>query len=271
MECVNKYFIKNNEKKISSELNYSKDGEIIYEVLRVIDGVPLFLEEHYERMKNTFNKKSVELKFTLEECKESIYKLCKVNDVLVGNVKIIYPINEGNIYYFFIPHSYPTAEMYEKGVKTILYFGERNNPNEKIVNNSFRENVNKEIKENNAFEAILVDRDGYVTEGSRSNIFFIKGDELITSPVENVLPGVTRKNIIDVAKAEGVKIVEKRIHYKELKEYDVLFISGTSPKILPISEVLIEKFDINNRLLRCLMDSFNKKISNYIIFTKKTR
>ncbi|MGL5151832.1 MAG: aminotransferase class IV, partial [Clostridium sp.] len=144
------------------------------------------------------------------------------------------------------------------------YFGERNNPNEKIVNNSFRNKVNEEIKNNNAYEAILVDRNEYITEGSRSNIFFIKGNNLITSPIENVLPGVTRKNIMEVAKSNNIEIIEEKIKYRDLKDIDALFISGTSPKILPISEVLEEKFDINNILLRELMISFNKKVSNYI-------
>ena len=97
---------------------------------------------------------------------------------------LIIHIHEGNVW---------------KWSKNDLYFGERENPNAKIINLSFREKVNKKIREKNAYEAILVDRKGYITEGSKSNIFMIKDNMLLTSPVKAVLPGVTRGEIIDIA------------------------------------------------------------------------
>ena len=77
--------------------------------------------------------------------------------------------------------------LYTEGVKTILYYGERENPNAKIVNDNFRAKVTEEIKKSNAFEAILVDRNGLITEGSKSNIFAIKDGKLITAKAEAVL------------------------------------------------------------------------------------
>jgi len=161
---------------------------------------------------------------------------------------------------FFIEHSYPTAEMYENGVKVILYFGERENPNAKIINDNFRSEVNKQIKLHDAYEAILIDRNGYITEGSKSNIFMIKDNIIMTSPQNAVLPGITRDKIIEVAKEEGFKVEEIEYHYKKISESDAMFISGTSPKILPIAYVDEIKFNMKNNLVIKLMKSYNKKI-----------
>lgn len=234
--------------------------KVVYEVLRVIDGKPLFLEDHLERMKNSFDLINEEFLLKNDEIKEKIKNLINKENKLCGNIKITYSITEKKLDIFFIKHSYPTDEMYDNGVKVILYFGERENPNAKVINNSFRGAVNKEIKKNDAHEAILVDRNGYITEGSRSNIFLIKGSNVYTSKVEAVLPGVTRTEIIKVAKENSINIIEENIRYTDLEKFDVLFISGTSPNILPIRRVNGLEFDVENDLLRKLMRLFDELI-----------
>ena len=127
--------------------------------------------------------------------------------------------------------------MYEKGVKTILFFGERVNPNAKVINDEFRNSVNAKIAESDSFEAILINRDGYITEGSKSNIFEVKGDVVYTAPLEGVLPGITREKIIEACRELNLTVEEKNISHEEIIDLDGLFISGTSPKVLPIKEV----------------------------------
>ena len=146
-------------------------------------------------------------------------------------------INQGNLYIFSVRVYYPTDEMYKEGVKTILYFGERTNPNAKVVDNSFREKVTKEMTEKEAFEAILINNQGFVTEGSKSNIFMVKGNSVYTAPAEGVLLGITREKIIEACKALDLIVEEKEVTHEEIKDLDGLFISGTSPKVLPINEV----------------------------------
>lgn len=265
MEGIHEYFIKNDEVVKIDKLSYLMDGEIIYEVLRIIDGVPLFLEDHYERLLKTFSKKGINNPITCEDLKKRLDLLCEKNNVELGNVKIIYPINEGNMYLFFITHSYPTEVMYRDGVKGIFFFAERNNPNEKVINNNLREKVNEKIKGEGAYEALLVDRENYITEGSRSNVFMIKGEVLITTPVDKVLPGVTRKNILELAKEKGIKVIEKRISLDEIKEMDEVFISGTSPKILPFKCLEEYNFAMKSNILNTLINGFNEKIKSYIV------
>lgn len=238
--------------------------KVIYEVLRIIDGKPLFLEEHMKRMENSFNL--IDEKFTLkyDEIKKRINRLVKEECKLCGNIKITYSVNEKKLDVFFIKHSYPSEEMYKCGVKVILYFGERENPNAKIINDDFRNKVNDKIKENGAYEAILIDRNGFITEGSRSNIFMIKDDTILTSPIKAVLPGVTRKKVIEAAKELGLDVKEQEYNYERIQELDAMFISGTSPKILPISYVNNIKLNEKNATILKLMDVYDNNINEYL-------
>lgn len=260
-----KVFIENGIVKKIGEFIEDKEGKIIYEVLRIIEGKPLFLEDHYKRMKNSYKLSGVELKETYDELKKQILTLVKESKVKEGNIKITYSVENKRLKIFFIDHKYPTEEMYKNGVDTILYFGERENPNAKVVNKSFRDMVNEKIAEREVFEAILINRNGIVTEGSKSNIFMIKDDALYTSKVEAVLPGVTRTEIIELAEELNIQVNEVDYNYLGLKDVDAMFISGTSPKILPIKKIEEEIIDVDNKVLRKLMRAFNEKINDYIL------
>ncbi|MDS0524138.1 aminotransferase class IV [Clostridium sp. SHJSY1] len=263
MEAIQDFYIENNQIKGLEEWKDDGEKEIIYEVLRIIKCKPLFYEEHYKRMVNSCSLAEVKLEFSEDTIKELIEKLIKANKSIEGNIKITYGKESKKIKMFYIKHSYPSEEMYSEGVRTILYYGERENPNAKIVNQNFRSKVNEKLKETGAYEAILVDRNNLITEGSRSNIFFIKGDAIYTSKVEKVLPGVTRTEIIKLANENNINVLEGEIDAKDLMEFDAMFISGTSPQILPISKVEDIKFDTNNYLLRKLMELFLKKVEKY--------
>lgn len=240
------------------------EDKIIYEVLRVINKKPIFLENHLERMKNSFELINEEFELTYEKISTEIHDLIERENKSYGNIKITYGVNEKILKVFFVEHSYPCEEMYKSGVKTILYFGERENPNAKIINDSFREKVNNEIKEQNAYEAILVDKNGYITEGSKSNIFMVKGSKLLTSPTKAVLPGVTRGEIMDIAKKLGIEVEEVEYKYSDIDKLDGMFISGTSPKVLPIKEVNNIKLDHNNSIIKELMTEYDHEIGEYI-------
>lgn len=240
------------------------EEKIVYEVIRIIDGVPIFLESHINRMKNSFNLVGKEFPLETEEVYEKINSVIKKENKTIGNIKLTYGLKSKELKVFFIDHSYPDEELYEKGVKTILYFGERTNPNAKIVNDDFRSKVNEEIKKEGAYEAILVDRNGFITEGSKSNIFMVRGETLITSPVKAVLPGVTRGEIIDIAKRIGIPVLEEEYSFKEIDRLDGMFISGTSPKVLPINQVNHIKFNAQNNVIKTIADNYNKEIQMYV-------
>lgn len=180
MEAINKFYLNNEKIEDVNEFNEdSEKGSIIYEVLRVINGKAVFLKDHIERMKRSFALINMEFPFNTEDVEKKVNEVIKKNDNVLGNIKITYNTASKNLKIYYIKHSYPSNELYTEGVKTILYYGERENPNAKIVNDNFRAKVTEEIKKSNAFEAILVDRNGLITEGSKSNIFAIKDGNLL--------------------------------------------------------------------------------------------
>lgn len=259
-ENFRKYFILNGEVKedVYFNDNIITRGKSLYEVIRIINGYPLFLKRHMERLKNSAAVTDLKLWLNEEEIKKDIFKLIEVNKISIGNVKLIfnYYNSEINFMCYFIKHNYPDKECYETGVTTILYHGERNNPNAKVINMDFRRNVDVKIQQTSAFEAILVDNNGFITEGSRSNIFMIKGNKVYTAPIKAVLPGTTRDVIISLCKKLSYEVIEKEIHYKKINEFDALFISGTSPKVLPINKVddmyfNSSKNSVVNNIMKC--------------------
>ena len=270
------FYIQNDEIKQKDSFNgeFITLGKSIYEVIRIEEGVPLFVEKNLKRLGNSVKIANLILPMTPNEIKEKLSKLIKANDAKIGNIKIVFNfLNEQcNFYAYFIKHNYPTEEQYINGVDTIFYHGERVNPNAKIVNIGFRAEVDKKIREANAYEAILVDRNGNITEGSRSNIFMVKDKIVYTAPLEDVLPGTTRDSIIEVALKCGYKLIEKRINYKAAAEMDGMFISGTLSKVLPIKKAdTIQLNSSQNEVIRNIMTEYNKMIKKYIDENKLQR
>ena len=88
-----------------------------------------------------------------------------------------------------------------------------------------------------ADEALLLDKNGYISEGSGENIFSIKENILSTPKIDHCLNGITRQSVIKIALDLGLKVEEKDITYKELIQSDEVFFSGTAVVITPISKI----------------------------------
>lgn len=272
-ECYRDYFIKDSEVLESDKFSDSMitEGTSLYEVIRVIKGVPLFLEKHLERLNNSASIVNLELWLNAEEIKAKMLELMKANNVEEGNIKLIFNYG-GNgardnrtFLTYFLKHHYPSEEQYKNGVSTILCFMERSNPNAKVINTNLKETTDEMMKKNSAYEAILVDRNGNVTEGSRSNIFMVIGDKVVTAPLEDVLPGITRQIMIEICTKENIIFSEERIKYQEIDTLDALFITGTSPKVLPINKINDYIFHSStNIIVQNIMCAYNSIIEEYI-------
>ncbi len=262
-----KYFLKNGEIKEEMDFYIPEEGKKLYEVIRIINGVPLFMEQHNKRLQGSLSILDLKSRYSEDIILNKIKKVIEANEFSEGNIKIILNFigQQEDIYIYYIPHSYPEEKLYSEGVHTILFHEERQNPNAKVINSGLRERVDEKLKEEKAYEAILVDGHNRITEGSKSNIFFVKGDKLITSPLEAVLPGITREQIIELAKGNSIEVVEEFIDINTLKIYDGAFISGTSPKILPIKSINLIKFNsVCNLLVKKLMKLYDNSIEKYI-------
>lgn len=224
----------------SGVFNIPENALVFYEVIRVIHGIPLFMNEHLERMRRSVLKSGIAL--DTDSLQNSLVEFIKRNEVPERNLRIsLYckPDHHGDYNYlaYFIESHYPSKESYMRGVKTDLAPLQRKNPNVKLENPTLRESADSAILMSQIHEVLLVNNAGFITEGSRSNFFAIKNQTIITPPSQDVLEGVTRKKVIEVAKQNGISVEERVIHTSELDQIHGAFLTGTSPRVLPISQI----------------------------------
>jgi branched-chain amino acid aminotransferase len=258
---VHKYFIRNGELLPNDVFIASENDGGIYEVLRVMEGKPLFMEEHLERLYHSAEIAGHTIPYSSSEVEQFLIELIQHNQVDEGNILVSC---KKNLKIFFIAHSYPTNEQYVNGVVCGILHAERENPNAKVFQTTVREKANRLISAEGFYEVLLVDHELKITEGSRSNVFFIRENRILTPPAGKVLLGITRQRVISCATGLGITIGEEEINLQELSAYSTVFITGTSPKILPVYQILNQKFDVNHPLLRRLMKRYDEMIHSYI-------
>jgi branched-chain amino acid aminotransferase len=165
---------------------------------------------------------------------------------------------------FPIPYSYPSQELFEQGISCGLFFSEREHPEAKIANTQIRNKANELIKEKNFFEVLLVNHFGEITEGSRSNVFFILDKKLVTAPNHIVLPGIARKKTLQAAQSLNIPVEFTALPYEKLKDVDAAFITGTSPRILPIKNADSFNLKVDHSIIQQLTNGFFELVESYI-------
>jgi branched-chain amino acid aminotransferase len=117
--------------------------------------------------------------------------------------------------------------------------------------------VGQYIKEQGVYEAVLLNRENQITEGSRSNLFFIDlQGRLVTVPEKVILPGITRNYVLEIAQRHSIPILERSVSLNSLDGMVSAFISGTSPKVLPVKELDKYNFDVSHPVLQLLIKQF---------------
>ncbi len=261
IQPVGSYFVRNGEVRKTAEfISHENDGGV-YEVLRVIQGVPLFVEDHLERFFMSANLAGIKIKYSENEIKQFLHTLILANKIKNGNILISC---KENLKGFFIAHQYPEQEMYETGVVCGLLNAERTNPNAKVFQTMVRRMADEAMTKNGYYEVLLVDKEGRITEGSRSNVFFVVDDKVKTPPGNDVLLGITRNKAILLAKKLGYQLEEEEIKISDLEIFDAAFISGTSPKFLPIKKIGDVGFDVENKVVKHLISAYNEMIAEYV-------
>jgi len=268
-ECYGNFFIRNGELIPGCLFNNTDvyEGESVYEVLRMMGSGPLFFEDHMERMAMSVKHHNHKMLATPEEMASQIIMMRKNAGVKEANLKIVfnYKENGNNCLLYFIEPLYPTQQQYREGVQTILYRAERENPEVKVINHRLRSSIYHRLILSNAYEALLVDSDGYVTEGSRSNLFFVKEDQLFTAPDEKVLGGITRKHILDICRLNGIEVVMGVIHEDDIVNYESVFMTGTSPMVLPIKMIDEIRFSVDNLLVRRMLELYMIRVKESLV------
>jgi len=115
----------------------------------------------------------------------------------------------------------------------------------------------RKAKHAGAYDALLINRNEYITEGTRTNFFCIQGKTIISPKEEDILPGVTKKMLMRVASGNGYTIMESRVALSDVKRYDGAFLTSTSSKLLPIRTIDEIVFPVTPTALRELMILFD--------------
>jgi branched-chain amino acid aminotransferase len=241
---------------------------ILYEVIRVIDHIPLFLDDHLDRLSKTAESNHIHKLPEYHEIRNAVFDIINDENRDFGNIKITFTIKSPDspaiMEIEFIPHFYPSEEKYKTGVKVGILKAERPNPQAKIQNMELRNKANFLMSKEKVFEVLLVDKDGNITEGSRSNVFFVKENQLYTSPDEKVLQGITRKKIVRLCVDQKIPLITKDIPLSEIPQFEGVFLTGSSPKVLPISAIEEVKFDPGLSLIKQVICLYNNGIEEYV-------
>jgi len=126
------------------------------------------------------------------------------------------------------------------------------------------------LKETGAFEALLVNRENCITEGSRSNIFFVQGGKVYTAPAQDVLVGVTRMMILNLCRQLHIELIEKAVPVQEIPKMDGAFMTGTSVNVLPISKIDEHPLpSVANSIIHMIAAEYEKLMWDYVRDRKK--
>jgi len=234
---------------------------MVYEVFRVLKHKPLFLAEHLGRMFHSIELLGFDKPYTLEQMKKHLFDLFDTEPERIGNIKIRLswwpePILEIG----YIPHRYPTPKEQSEGIVVSTFHAIRNTPNIKIWNAALRTRTNQVLHDTGVFEVLLVNEAGNITEGSRTNHFYVKDSVLFTAPLVSVLPGITRQKVIDAAESLDIKLIEKYLHENEVGSVDEMFTSGTSAGVQPIAMVNGIHLSENRPITMRLQQAYNKMV-----------
>ncbi|MEK7156893.1 MAG: aminotransferase class IV [Patescibacteria group bacterium] len=233
----------------------------VYESVRVSGGIVYFLDSHIERLMNSARAIGLEHPFSAEAVANAIAELLEKNATDTCNVKILLiggkAADDAQLNILCLNPLFPDKKMYRDGVSVVTYEYERPFPHAKTLNMLQSYLAYRTAKEAGAYDALLIDREGRITEGTRTNFFCMKGRTLFSPDENTILPGVTRKAVLKVAADNGFQVEQKDIRPADLQEYDGAFLTSTSSKILPVHAVdgfqLAEQF----AALKELMDAFD--------------
>lgn len=237
----------------------------VYETIKIRNKTLYFLQQHVERLLQSAKLVYLDHNFTAKQIKVYIHELIKKNNVTSCNIKILLiggKITSDN-FLFILTSSplFPDKKLYLYGTAISTVSFERFLPNAKTLNMLPSYLFYAEANKQKHYDKLLIDRYGNILEGTRTNVFVIQGNILITPPKDTVLNGITRQTVIAVAKKNGFAVKEEKIPLFSLDDFDGAFLTSTSSKIIPIIQVDNFKFlEISSELkkLMRIYDEFLK-------------
>tara|TARA_B100000214_G_scaffold362003_1_gene326002 strand:- start:1765 stop:2685 length:921 start_codon:yes stop_codon:yes gene_type:complete len=280
---------------LSHTLHY---GTGVFEGVRAYktsDGPAIFrLKEHTIRLFNAANKINIKIPFTEDEINIAQCEILNKNDLNEGYIRpIVYLGNEGlglrakdlsvnvAIAAWEWP-SYMDPMSKKNGISVIksnhMQYENPLHSGNKIIGTYFSNTMAlHEAIDRGADEAIMMDKNGFISEGSGENIFMVKNNIVLTPTTDHCLNGITRQSVIQIAKDLDMEVIEKNIKFEDLLDADEAFFTGTAVEITPVTKVNGEPINKGTRgeITKKLQEKFQEIISgnnvaydNWLTYTK---
>ncbi|MGZ7440605.1 branched-chain-amino-acid transaminase [Paenibacillus sp. TH7-28] len=248
-------FVTKDEAKVSVFDHGFLYGDGIFEGIRIYNGNIFKCKEHLDRLYDSAKSIMLDIPLTYQEMEDALVETLRRNELRSGYIRLIVSRGAGNL--GLDPNRCPKAtvviiveqlaiyaeEAYKSGLKAVSVSTRRNVPdalNPKIKSLNYLNNVLVKIQSNlaGAGEAIMMNAQGYVTEGSGDNIFIVKNGVITTPPCYlGALEGITRQAIIEICERKGYKLKEEPFTLHDVYVADEVFLTGTAAEVIAVREV----------------------------------
>lgn len=256
-QCIylNGEFVSKENAKVSVYDHGFLYGDGIFEGIRLYNGNIFKLREHLDRLYDSAKSIMLEIPLSYEEMQEVVAETLRKNNLKNGYIRLVVSRGPGDL--GLDPRRSPKAnviiiaeqlaiypeEAYVNGLKTISVSPRRNLPdalNPKIKSLNYLNNILVKIQSNLAGvgEAIMLNSQGYVAEGSSDNIFIVKRGVVFTPPCYcGALEGITRLAIIELCAKYGIPLKEEPFTLHDVYVADEVFFTGTAAEVIAVREV----------------------------------
>ena len=255
-------------------------GDGCFETMRSYAGVVFKIDEHLSRLLRSIKTIGLNNKHSASYFKNAISKMLKVNKLSNAYIRIAMTRGEGRIGIGYKDTFNPTvvivtknfegypSQMYSKGLSVKIAAKIRQNefsPISSIKSSNFLAYImaRSEAQSAGYDDAVMLNTKDFVAEASTSNIFSLRRGVLMTPSIDSgILPGITRKTVIDIARKIRVRIVEKHIAPQDLLDSDEVFLTNSLAEILPVTRINSRKIGDGTpgELTKLLHLSYQKEV-----------
>lgn len=252
-------------------------GGAIFEGVRVYNRKIFKNKEHNERFHKSAQLLGYQLPYSVEElnlaCEEIVAKQNIVDGYIRpvawrGSEQMKIAAQQATIHVAIATWAWPsyfTDEAKRNGLKLTFAKWRRPAPDtaptaSKAAGLYMICTLSKHQSEADGFaDAIMLDYRGYIAEATAANFFMVVGDELHTPIPDCFLDGITRKTVIDLAKARGIKVVERHIKPEDLANASEVFLTGTAAEVTPVGSIDQYKFTVG-KISEQMMEDYSKLV-----------
>ena len=240
-----------NEAKVSVFDHGFLYGDGVFEGIRAYNGEVFKLDEHLDRLFESAKSIKLQAPLTKVELKEAILSTLKKNDLRDSYIRVVVTRGIGTLGLDPTKCEKPSIVIiteplyrYLSETATAIVTSTRRNAavalNPQIKSLNYLNNILAKVEAIQAgvTEPIMLNQEGYISEGAGVNLFMVKKGRIITPPsTAGLVVGITRNTFIELAQLEGIEVEEKNITVHELYNADEAFLTGTAAEVVPLVEV----------------------------------